>query len=672
MRSLTATNPSAIERRECYFITKKKGSGGQEGEKMAKSERLFDMLRYIKEYPHLNAQDLSRLCDVSERGIYRYLNTLSRAGIPVRFKKDGYKLPEGELDLLKEIDVEGQQAVRTLLSIGMRNCGDDELLRHGRDFIKLIDENLPKIKKKRTPNEIEIIPKGVAASHYGGTVTIGHSSKPDIINPILTSETISVNLMNLIFSSLVKFDAAQQPISDLAKDWEVSKDGLVWTFFLRDDVKFHDGHPLTAHDVEFTYRSMVNPENASPMSEQYGLIDRIEAMGEYVLGIVLKYPFAPLIHFLGCGIAPKHLLESVDLHDTPFNRHPVGSGPFKFADWTEDDTIVLDANGEYFHSGRPILDRLIFKAYPDREAALKAISRGEMDIALNLAASDLLFMNRSGAFRVYSVLNTSYYAIIFNLKDPIFKDIRVRKALDYAIDRESIIEDQLKGYSRICTGPFDVNSWAYNHDVQPTPYNIEKAKELLGQAGWKDIDRNGILNKDGEPFEILLTVPNISDSPERIAVAIRAQLMKVGIRTKLAYTNDPKLHRTPFQAILALIMAKTDPDHAYRSWHSESVDTNLASYKNRSVDDLLELGRRTADIEKRKAIYHKIHEIIHDDYPAVFLASGREFIGSNYRFRDARFSSLMHFLVTMKDWQIAGEEKEDAIHKLRQKQNIVL
>ncbi len=624
------------------------------------------MLRYIREYPHLNAKDLSQLCDVSERGIYRYINTLSKAGILVRFQRGGYRLTEDGYDFLNKFGIEEIKDIRTLLSIGMQNCDDDEVLKSGRDFIKLIDENLPKA-SGRTLDEIEILPEGMKATHYGGAITIGHGSKPGIINPILTSETISVNLMSLIFSSLVKLDGAQQPVPDLAKDWEVSEDGLVWTFFLRDDVKFHDGHPLTAHDVEFTYRSIMDPKNMSPMAKRYSSIDRISMEGDHIFKVFLKHPFAPLIHQLSREIAPKHLLENVDLYNARFNQHPVGSGPFKLIDWTEDNTITLDANREYFQTGHPIVDRLVFKAYPDREAALQAITSGEMDIALDLAASDLLFISKRGPFRVYSTQDASYYAIIFNLNSSIFGDIRVRKALNYAIDKDSIIKNQLKGYSKICTAPFSVTSWAYNPDVKPTPYNLEKAKELLEQAGWQDTDGDGVLDRDGKPFEILLKIPNTSDILERIATVTRAQLMKVGIRVKLAYTDDSKPSKAAPWAILVRISAGADPDNTYRFWHSKGGDSNLASYKNMFVDELMELGRQTADLEKRKAIYHKIHEIMHDDYPAVFLASGCEFIGSNYRFRDAKFSSVIHLLTTMKDWQIISGERKDIACKHQQK-----
>jgi peptide/nickel transport system substrate-binding protein len=449
-------------------------------------------------------------------------------------------------------------------------------------------------------------------------------------------------------------------------------DGLVWTFFLRDDVRFHDDHPLTAQDVEFTYRTAIDQENGSRKSERYGMIDGMEVEGDYTFRMILKYPFAPLIHKISGAIIPKHLLENIDLHNIPFNHHPIGSGPFKLVDWSEDDTIVLEANRRYFRKGRPILDKLIFKTYPDKQAAIKAISQGEMDIALNLAASDLAFVSRRRAFRVYPVPAPSYYAIILNLNDPIFADARVRKALDHAIDRDSIVRNQLKGYSKICTGPFAVDSWAYNTEIQPSTYDIEKARELLEQAGWRDSDGDGILDRDGEPFEISLTMPNISDSLERVAVAIRAQLMKIGIRAKLAYADAPELDTMPSQALLSMIITGADPDYAYRFWHSSNGDVNLASYRNTFVDDLLELGRQTADIEKRRAIYHRIHKIIHDDYPAIFLASGREFIGSNYRFRDARFPSMPYFLTTMRDWQIVDDEKENVDYKRQQNTGAML
>jgi peptide/nickel transport system substrate-binding protein len=256
-----------------------------------------------------------------------------------------------------------------------------------------------------------------------------------------------------------------RPIPSLAKSWETSEDGLVWTFFLRDDVRFHDDHPLTAQDVKFTYDTVMDREQMS-QSEHYNMIDKLEIEGDHIFRVLLKYPFAPIVHIMSRVIAPKHLLENSDLNNASFNRHPIGSGPFKLVDWANDGTIVLEANRRYFLKGRPILDKLIFKTYPSRQEAIKAISQGEMDIALNLAASDIAFVSRRRAFRAYPVPAPAYYAITFDLNDPLFADMRVRKAMDCAIDRNAIIEHQLKDSSKICTGPFAVDSWAYNPNVE--------------------------------------------------------------------------------------------------------------------------------------------------------------------------------------------------------------
>ncbi len=637
---------------------------------MAKSEKLFEILNLISESPDLTPKDLALLCDVSERAIYRYMNTLSKVGFSIRFQNGGYKLQGAYDNLFSKAEPESLKALKLLISAGMRSYGDDKILGYGRKFIELIEMNLPE-PEKRQLNKIEIIPEQVRANQHGGTLVIGHSSVPDIINPILTSETISVNLMDLIFSSLVRSDAAQRPVPDLAKSWEISKDGLVWTFFIREDVSFHDGHPLTAHDVEFTYKSLIDPKNVSPVTKRYDLIDKIETEGDYIFRVTLKHPFMPFIHWLSRAIAPQHLLERVDLRNTPFNHQPVGSGPFKLVDWTDNDTIILDANREYFRKDRPILDRLVFRTYTDRGAALQAIGQGEMDIALNLAASDPLFLSRSGAFRTYSVSAAFYYALILNMESPIFRDIRVRKALDYATDNESIIKKQLKGHGRICTGPFTINSWAYNPDVKATPHNVDKAKELLAKAGWQDTDSDGILDRDGNPFEISLMVPNKSDILERIALALRIQFMKIGIRMNPIYMDGPKPDKAKFQVLLAMIAPGADPEYARRSWHSESGDTNIASYKNGFVDSLMDQGRQIADIESRKEIYHKVHEMIHDDCPAIFLASAFDYIGSKYQFKDDEFPSLIHFITSMRDWQITDEErreqKKDTVHEYQEK-----
>ncbi|MBD3184758.1 HTH domain-containing protein [Candidatus Poribacteria bacterium] len=635
---------------------------------MTKSEKLFDLLRYVQEYPSLTAGELSKLCDVSERGVYRYINTLANSGIPIRFDGQGYRLLDDSYDLFREIDLDSLRAARYLISKGMKYCEDDNIKNYGEKLLKLIDQNIP---SEKFFGMIRILSKGAKAKNRGGELIIGHSSKPSIINPILTSDTISATIMNLLYSSLLDTDGLDKPVGDACKEWKVSKDGLRWTFYLRDDVYFHDGHPLTSHDVEFTFRSIMDPANKSQLLERYVLIDRMETPDKYTFIIHLKYPFAPLAHRLDWPIAPKHLLEGEDFWKTPYNHYPIGSGPFKFSGWDKDDTITLEANRDYYEPGRPILDNLEFKHYPDRKEAVNSIRKGDIDIALDLAAPDLLFLNSKGKFRVYSSSGEAYYALFLNTRDPMLRDLRVRIALDYAIDRESIINTQLKGHGDICTGPFSLDSWAYNNSVQPTPYKLENARRLIEQTGWEYDYNDGFLKKNGKLFELSVNVTTSSDIMQRIAIAIKAQLMKLGVKVDIIYTEYTELQKTDCQCSLFKIPFGADPDYAYRIWYSDS-QLNVTSYNNSQVDKYFDEARSEVDLEKRKEKYQKIHEIIHDDYPAIFLFTGNEFISSNYILDKTYISSILSFLTASKDWEIITNDEEiDSVSDEKQKVRVV-
>ena len=640
---------------------------------MAKSEKLFEVLELIKKSPNMTPKELAEFCDVSERAIYRYINTLSKVGILVNYRKGSYKIQGYYGDILNNFKPESLEAIKKLLIAGMRLHTDEEILQHGQEFLKLIDMNLPK-EENPEPDEIDIIPETVRAINHGGIVTIGHGSKPDIINPILTNDTISVNLLDLIFSSLIKFDEFQRPIPDAARSWEISDDGLTWTFFLREDITFHDGKPLTSNDVEFTYKSIVDPKNKSLRAQRYDIVKDFQTDGDYIFKVILKQPLVAFLPRLSRAIAPKHLMENIDVSNNPYNRKPIGSGPFKLADWTENDVIVLEANSNYFRKDRPILDKLIFKFYDNREDALEAMTKGRIDIAFNSAASDLLVMKESGAFRIYPTPIHAVHALIFNLDYPVFKDIKVRKAFDYAIDKETMADNLLKNHGAICTGPFAMDSWAYNHNVMSIPYNIEKAKDLLKQAGWQDNDGDGILDKNGQKFEMLIRILNTSDILERMANAISSYLMQVGIKVDVVFSssNDLKAQNMPFYAILTTIVSGEDPEYVRNVWHSKDRSGKLTDYKNQFVDDLVDMGRLETDIEKRKDIYYKVHELIHDDCPAIFLTSAFEYISTSYKFRWNRPRSMMSFLTSMKDWQIIDKSKEKAINTESEKIKISL
>ena len=406
---------------------------------MPKTEKMLQMLEFLNVCPHLKPDELAHLCDVSKRGIYRYLETLKRAGYEPRSSQNN-----AIKSLVEECSIDELRSVRKgllmLSTLGgsargtasLNNAFDDTDIAVFQKAVRVFDKTCPEL--SRSLGRMNILRPSVRLTNRSGTITIGHTDKPAIMNPILTNDSITVSLMSLVFNSLVKHDADGQIVPDIAKSWQVSEDGTTWRFSLRDDVVFHDGRPLTAHDVEFTYKAIAE---ASPFSDQYALIKSVIAESNNVVTVGLEYPVQGLPPLL-CPIVPRHLLENTDLQTVSFNRRPVGSGPFKVTGWTGDDTITLEANPRYHHLDRPALERIIFRYFPASESASNRFTESKVDIALALTASDIPIVNNTGQYRVYSIPVEAYYALFLNCKKPLFRSALSRRAIDHIIDKQYI------------------------------------------------------------------------------------------------------------------------------------------------------------------------------------------------------------------------------------------
>jgi peptide/nickel transport system substrate-binding protein len=554
---------------------------------MPKSEKLFEFLRLITEYPNLRAADLAQLCDVSERGIYRYINTLERAGIPVRLIDGGYRT-DADTSFSVANDSEDAGIIRTSLIGAMNDTPDPRIRRRCQAMIREIDKFYPTLKNGR--QHISILPKGVKGR--GGMLTIGHGSTPLLMNPLETNDSISMDIMSLVFSSLVKVDKNGAISPDIAKSWEVSEDGLLWTIYLKRDIQFHDNHPLTAKDVAFTYKSLMD----SRMASRYSFIEGVTASNN-VVKLKLRHPYYCLDK-LDFPILPEHL----DLFSGAFGRKPIGSGPYMVSEWA--DVITLEKNQNYYVPDRPILDRLIFKPLLDKKAALEAMTNGKIDLALNVMSNDMFALSGSSVFRIYPIRDNTFYILTLNTNKPPFDNRDNRYAICHGIDIDSLIERQLKGHGEPCTGPFPVDSWAYNTSVERRCYSPEKTRARLDGA------------------ELIMGVPAFRDAVDRLAYAIRAQLIKAGVSVKTVQEEVEGCHM-----LLQRLSCSTDPDSVSKYFATDG-DWNVFSYSDNSIDQCFATGRR--GLEQRKDAYHKIHQTLHEDCPAIFLATGREYIGSRY------------------------------------------
>ncbi len=447
------------------------------------------------------------------------------------------------------------------------------------------------------------------------------------LNPIIANDSASGLINDQVFNGLVKYDKDIKLIGDLAERWDISPDGKSITFHLRKNVKWHDGAPFTAEDCLFTYQRLTDPKVATPYGSSYMDVKKAEVVNSYTFRVTYKEPFSPALESWGMGIIPKHLLEGKDINTDAFNRHPVGTGPYKFTEWTAGQKIVLDANHEYFE-GRPKIDQFIYRIIPDSSTMFQELLSGGVDM---MGLSPIQYLRKSETrrirenYRKYRYPANSFTYMGYNLTSGLFTDKRVRQALAYAIDRQSIIDGVLLGIGRPCTGPFAHVSWAYNPNVRPYEYDPEKAGRMLAEAGWKDENGDGVIEKNGRPFRFTILTNQGNSERIRAAEIIQQNFRRIGLDANIRVMEWQafleQIDKRSFDAIILGWSMGRDPD-LYDIWHSSKTkkgEYNFIGYKNPEVDRLLVAGRRTFDMEKRKRIYFRIHEILADEQPYAFL-----------------------------------------------------
>jgi peptide/nickel transport system substrate-binding protein len=464
---------------------------------------------------------------------------------------------------------------------------------------------------------------------YGDLLIEGSIGDASNLIPMLATDSASHSIAGLIFNGLVKYDKNLNLTGDLAKDWEVSPDGLTLTFHLRPGVRWHDGREFSAHDVMFGFQTITDKNTRTAYAGDFLEVKEAKVIDRYTFRVVYHRPFAPGLSSWGALVVlPKHLLEGVDIHQTPFSRKPVGTGPFRFREWKTGEKIVLEANPDYF-DGRPYLDGYVFRIIPDLATMFLELKAGGLDL-MNLTPlqytrqTDTYKMRRD--FRKYRYLAFGYTYLGYNLKDWKFQDRRVRQAISYAIDKKEIIGGVLLGLGLEATGPYKPDTPWYNPNVKRYPHDPEKSKSLLAEAGWKDTLGDGILRKDGKPFAFTILTNQGNEARAKCAEIIQRRLKAVGIQVKIrtvewaAFIND-FIDKRNFEAVILGWTLGQDPD-LYDIWHSSKVkekQLNFIHYQNPEVDALLERGRYTFDRQLRKACYDRIQEILAEDQPYTFL-----------------------------------------------------
>jgi len=415
------------------------------------------------------------------------------------------------------------------------------------------------------------------------------------------------------------------------------------TFYLHPGVRWHDGLPFSAEDVKFTYDALVNPRNTSPRASSFEGVKSVEVVNELTVRMIYKRLYSPAIIDWQMGIIPKHLLDdaalqremakaalskeardSFSVRSSGFNRAPVGTGPWRFAEWRQDQFIRLQRNDDYWGK-KPEYRDVFFRVIPDyltQELELRAGASDRYEALPHQAAR----YRKDPAYHVLDRRRGYYQYIAYNTRRPLFQDVRVRRALGMAIDVESIIKYALSGEGKRSTGPFYSNTPFNDPKIQPLPFDPAGALALLAEAGWHK-NAQGMLEKDGKPFQFTLVTNN--GNPQRKAVMTIAQeaWRKLGIDCKIQTFEwtvflEDFAHKLNFDAlVLAWVGGDISPDK-YQLWHSSQTgpyQLNFSGFKNPRVDELIVRIREEYDFDKQVALTHEVHRLIADEQPFTFL-----------------------------------------------------
>jgi peptide/nickel transport system substrate-binding protein len=441
------------------------------------------------------------------------------------------------------------------------------------------------------------------------TVTVAMDAAPASLDPRVGTDAASERLAQLLFSSLVKKNEASGIEPDLALSWDVP-DPTTYVFHLRSDATFHDGRALTARDVVYTFRSVLDGGLNSPKAGVYKqMIASVDAPDAATVVFKLKERFGPFLWNLArgaIGIVPEGAAAD-------FQTRPIGSGPFRFVRYVQDEEVVIERFAGYYDRKAEI-GTVRFKIVPEAIVTALELRKGSVDVAQNVLSADMVEALRGEkSLRIAQAPGTNYQYLAFNLRDPAFADLRVRQAIAHAVDRESIARYLLRGEVRLASGAIPPNNWSYTPDVMTYPYDPARARQLLRESGRENL---------------AFTYRTSTDEFGRLlAAALQQQFREVGIRMEIRAnefaTFYQDVRKGNFQMYsLRWVGGNNDPDIFNYVFHSAMTPPNGANrgfYSNPEVDRLIESARAETDEEKRRDAYRKIQQIAARDLPYVSL-----------------------------------------------------
>jgi peptide/nickel transport system substrate-binding protein len=460
-------------------------------------------------------------------------------------------------------------------------------------------------------------------------VVVGQIAEPQSLDPHAVTATNDFRILVNMYDGLVRFaDGTLEVEPALAEGWDISEDGLTYTFQLRQGVTFHDGTPFNAEAVKFNFDRMLDEAHPFhntgpfPLAFFFSSVEEVTAEDEHTVRFQLSEPFAP---FLSNLAYPTGLIVSpaaVEQHGEDFGRNPSGTGAFMFGEWQGNQRVVVTANPDYW-DGAPALEAVVFRPITDANTRVAEMLSGGLDIMVEVPPDSIAQFRDAPDFQVFEQAGPHVWYLILNMKEGPFAEQAVRQAANYAINKESLVTDVLQGTAEVSAGPVPpAFAWAYNEDVQPYPYDPDRARELLAGADY-----------DGEEIVFYVTEGGSGMlDPVAMGTAIQADLAAVGMNVRI----ETYEWNTFLGQVNPGLEGKADM--AEMAWMTNDPDTlpfltlrtaafpdeggfNSGYYSNPDVDELLDQARMVTDPEERAELYKEVQAIVHDEAPWVFVAN---------------------------------------------------
>ena len=500
----------------------------------------------------------------------------------------------------------------------------------------------------------------------GGTAAIAVLSDFQAFNPVTNTHLTSDDVIkHMLFTPLIQYDERLQPVPWLAERWDLADSSV--TFHLRRDVRWHDGRPVTAEDVKFTFDLAKDSAAASLLGSAYlNLVESATVVDSFTVRFDFVAPHAQALDGFWWPPLPRHLLQGVapaDLSRHEFNRRPVGSGPFRFTEWRPGQSVTFAANPDFPQGlgGRPNLERVVFRIVPEATTMVTELINGSADMVGYTLLPDQgkQIENQQGVeLRHYPSREFTFFA--WNNTRPLFSDARMRRAMAMAINRQQIIDGLLQGFGTPASGIIPPWSPMYT-ELAPLPFDPAQARQLLAQVGWRDADGDSILDRNGQPLRFTLTINSANRLHSDIAQVMQRQLRDVGvmvdIRPQEFQSMLQQYKAREYDAVLAnwsLDTFKVDPTPLFSCREARVANSaNRTGYCNPQADQLMEQGLRTTDAAQGRQVWGRFSQLLQQDQPLTLLYWTEDLSGVGPRLRNVTTDARSK-IVNIQEWWVRG------------------